>query len=73
MLLVKNAQSLGWFEGAIKDHVQPDGLRHIKEYEIHVQIEGRVNRDIKNIPKGTPSVGFVTYLHTTSRVIYRLR
>jgi|TARA_B110000240_G_C13415670_1_gene417217 uncharacterized protein involved in high-affinity Fe2+ transport len=57
------------FEGAIKDHVQPAGLLHLKEHETHVHIEARVNWDTKNTPQGTPSGGFVPYLHITSRVI----
>ena len=55
------------FEGAVKDHVMPDGM-HLKENETNVHIEARVNWDIKNTPAGSPKGGFVAYLHITSKV-----
>jgi uncharacterized protein involved in high-affinity Fe2+ transport len=57
------------FEGAVKDHVQPSGSLHLKENETHVHIEARANWDTKNTPKGTPSGGFIPYLHITARVV----
>ena len=55
------------FEGAIKDHVMPQGM-HLKENETNIHIEARVNWDNKNTPDGTPEGGFVAYLHITSKV-----
>ena len=55
------------FEGAIKDHVMPNGL-HLKEVQTNIHIEARVNWDTKNIPNGTPAGGFVAYLHITAKI-----
>lgn len=55
------------FEGAIKDHVMPSGM-HLKEKDTNIHIEARVNWENKNIPEGTPTSGFVAYLHITSRI-----
>ena len=55
------------FEGAIKDHVMPNGL-HLKEVQTNIHIEARVNWDTKNIPIGTPAGGFVAYLHITAKI-----
>ena len=56
------------FEGAIKDHVMPMTM-HLAENETHVHIEARVNWDSKNVPKGTPKMGFVPYLYINAKVI----
>ena len=56
------------FEGAIKDHVMPMSM-HLAENETHVHIEARVNWDSKNVPKGTPKMGFVPYLYINAKVI----
>ena len=56
------------FEGAIKDHVMPTNM-HLAENETHVHIEARVNWDSKNVPKGTPKMGFVPYLYINAKVI----
>ena len=50
------------FEGAVKDHVIPSGM-HLKEVQTNIHIEARVNWDNNNIPKGTPSGGFIPYLN----------
>ena len=55
------------FEGAIKDHVMPMGL-HLAENETNIHIEARVNWDTENIPDGTPTGGFVAYLHITAKI-----
>ena len=55
------------FEGAVKDHIMPMGM-HLDEDQTHVHIEARVNWDENNIPDGTPSGGFVPYLHITAIV-----
>ena len=55
------------FEGAVKDHIMPMGM-HLDEDQTHVHIEARVNWDKNNIPDGTPSGGFVPYLHITAIV-----
>ena len=55
------------FEGAIKDHIMPSSL-HLAEDQTHVHIEARVNWDEKDIPKGTPSGGFVPYLYINAIV-----
>ena len=55
------------FEGAVKDHVMPSGM-HLKESQTNIHIEARVNWDTKNVPAGTPSGGFVAYLHITAKV-----
>ena len=56
------------FEGAIKDHVMPTNM-HLAENETHVHIEARVNWDSKNVPKGTPKMGFVPYLYINAKII----
>ena len=56
------------FEGAIKDHVMPMSM-HLAENETHVHIEARVNWDAKDVPEGTPSMGFVPYLYINAKVI----
>ena len=56
------------FEGAIKDHVMPMSM-HLSENETHVHIEARVNWDAKDVPEGTPSMGFVPYLYINAKVI----
>jgi len=55
------------FEGAIKDHIMPSSM-HLKENQTNVHIEARVNWDINNVPAGTPSGGFIPYLHITAKV-----
>ena len=45
----------------------PMGM-HLPENQTHVHIEARVNWDEANIPDGTPSGGFVPYLHMTATV-----
>ena len=55
------------FEGAVKDHVMPEGM-HLKENQTNIHIEARVNWDTNNIPEGTPPGGFVAYLHITAKV-----
>ena len=55
------------FEGAVKDHVMPIGM-HLKESQTNIHIEARVNWDTMNVPAGTPSGGFVAYLHITAKV-----
>jgi len=55
------------FEGAVKDHIMPMGM-HLSEDQTNIHIEARVNWDEINIPKGTPSGGFVPYLHITAIV-----
>ena len=55
------------FEGAVKDHVMPEGM-HLKENQTNIHIEARVNWDTDDIPEGTPSGGFVAYLHITAKV-----
>jgi uncharacterized protein involved in high-affinity Fe2+ transport len=55
------------FEGAIKDQIIPKYL-HLDEEKTNVHIEARVNWDKKNIPKGTPSGGFIPYLNITATV-----
>ena len=53
------------FEGAVKDQIIPDSY-HLKKHKTNVHIEARVNWDNKNIPKGTPSGGFIPYLYITA-------
>ena len=55
------------FEGAVKDHVMPSGM-HLEESQTNIHIEARVNWDTTNVPAGTPSGGFVAYLHITAKV-----
>lgn len=55
------------FEGAVKDQIIPSAL-HMDESETHVHIEARVNWGEKQVPKGTPSGGFVPYLYITAKV-----
>ena len=55
------------FEGAVKDEIIPKSI-HLDQDETNVHIEARVNWDKKNIPKGTPSGGFVPYLHITATI-----
>ena len=55
------------FEGAIKDHVMPMEL-HLAENETNIHIEARVNWGTENIPDGTPTGGFVAYLHITAKI-----
>ena len=55
------------FEGAIKDQIIPRSL-HLDEEQTNVHIEARVNWDNKNIPKGTPTGGFIPYLNITATV-----
>ena len=55
------------FEGAVKDHVMPHGM-HLKESQTNIHIEARVNWDTTNVPAGTPSGGFVAYLHITAKI-----
>ena len=55
------------FEGAVKDHVMPEGM-HLKETQTNIHIEARVNWDTNDIPEGTPPGGFVAYLHITAKV-----
>ena len=56
------------FEGAIKDEINPTSM-HLSESLANVHIEARVNWDSENIPKGTPSQGFVPYLNITATII----
>ena len=56
------------FEGAIKDHVQPAGLLHLKEHETHVHIEARANWDTKNTPKGTQKTGLSTFIDVVPHI-----
>ena len=55
------------FEGAVKDHVMPEGM-HLKENQTNIHIEARVNWDTNDIPEGTPPGGFVAYLHIAAKV-----
>jgi uncharacterized protein involved in high-affinity Fe2+ transport len=55
------------FEGAVKDHVMPEGM-HLKENQTNIHIEARVNWGTNDIPEGTPPGGFVAYLHITAKV-----
>ena len=55
------------FEGAIKDMIMPSST-NLNEKLTDVHIEARVNWDTKNVPNGTPSGGFVPYLHITATV-----
>ena len=55
------------FEGAIKDHVMPSKM-HLSENETNIHIEARVNWDNSDTPAGTPTGGFVAYLHITAKV-----
>ena len=55
------------FEGAIKDMIMPSSI-NLNEKLTDVHIEARVNWDTKNVPNGTPSGGFVPYLHITATV-----
>ena len=55
------------FEGAIKDQIIPRSL-HLDAEQTNVHIEARVNWDNKNIPKGTPTGGFIPYLNITATV-----
>lgn len=56
------------FEGAIKDHIMPESM-HLPESETNIHIEARVNWDLKNTPSGTPTGGFIPYLHISAQVI----
>ena len=56
------------FEGAIKDHVMPEGM-HLSENETNIHIEARVNWDTQNIPQGAVENGFVPYLHINAKII----
>ena len=42
---------------------------HLSESLANVHIEARVNWDSDNIPKGTPTEGFVPYLNITATII----
>ena len=55
------------FEGAIKDKIKPS-LMHLNENQTNIHIEARVNWDVKNTPTGTPSGGFIPYLHLTAEL-----
>ena len=55
------------FEGAIKDIIEPREM-HLEETLTDVHIEARINWDTENIPAGTPSGGFVPYLHVTALI-----
>ena len=55
------------FEGAIKDMIMPSST-NLNEKLTDVHIEARVNWDTENVPNGTPSGGFVPYLHITATV-----
>ena len=50
------------FEGAIKDIVYPKSI-NLDEELTNIHIEARVNWDNNNLPKGTPSGGFIPYLN----------
>ena len=50
------------FEGAIKDVVYPKSI-NLDEELTNIHIEARVNWDNNNLPKGTPSGGFIPYLN----------
>ena len=56
------------FEGAIKDHIMP-GMLHLSEKETNIHIEARVNGDVKDVPAGAPTGGFVPYLHISAKDI----
>ena len=56
------------FEGAIKDNISPVSM-HLSENETNIHIEARVNWDTVNTPEGTPSGGFIPYLHISAQVI----
>ena len=56
------------FEGAIKDHIMP-AMMHLSEKETNIHIEARVNWDVKDVPAGTPTGGFIPYLHISAKVI----
>lgn len=56
------------FEGAIKDDIMP-GMMHLSEKETNIHIEARVNWDVKDIPAGTPTGGFIPYLHISAKLI----
>ena len=56
------------FEGAIKDMIMPSST-NLNENQTDIHIEARVNWDTKDVPKGTPSGGFVPYLHITAVVV----
>ena len=53
------------FEGAVKDKITPNSL-HLDIDKTNVHIEARVNWDTKDVPKGTPSGGFIPYLYITA-------
>ena len=50
------------FEGAVKDVVYPKSI-NLDEELTNIHIEARVNWDNNNLPKGTPSGGFIPYLN----------
>ena len=52
MLFSENPGIVFIFEGAVKDHVMPNGM-HLKEAQTNVHIEARVNWDTKDVPDGT--------------------
>jgi|TARA_B110000240_G_scaffold198181_1_gene257060 uncharacterized protein involved in high-affinity Fe2+ transport len=56
------------FEGAIKDDIMP-GMMHLSEKETNIHIEARVNWDVKDVPAGTPTGGFIPYLHISAKLI----
>ena len=55
------------FEGAVKDIIEPEEM-HLRETLTDIHIEARINWDTDNIPAGTPSGGFVPYLHVTALI-----
>ena len=55
------------FEGAIKDIVYPKSI-NLDEELTNIHIEARVNWDNNNIPKGTPSGGFIPYLNINATI-----
>ena len=56
------------FEGAIKDNISPSSM-HLSEKDTNIHIEARVNWDTNNTPAGTPSGGFIPYLHISAQVV----
>ena len=56
------------FEGAIKDHVMPEGM-HLSENETNVHIEARVNWDTEKVPQGAVENGFIPYIYINAKII----
>ena len=56
------------FEGAIKDNISPSSM-HLSEKDTNIHIEARVNWDTDNTPSGTPSGGFIPYLHISAQIV----